>query len=101
MQNTALTEQESSWVNEVAHRLRLIQAHADSFGPKKRREYLQEEIARSLKTVPPARRKGHLEWLLTRFPVAGRIPTTAAPVAAPAPAPKTTAETPAQILDRF
>ncbi|HEX4263455.1 MAG TPA: hypothetical protein VH597_03875 [Verrucomicrobiae bacterium] len=101
MQNTALTEQESSWVNEVAHRLRLIQADADSLGPEKRREYLQEEIARSLKNVPPARRKGHLEWLLERFPVAGRIVTSAAPIAAPAPAPKPVAETPGQILDRF
>lgn len=99
MQNTALTEQESSWVNEVAHRLRLIQADADSFGADKRREYLQEEIARSLKNIPAARRKSHLEWLLTRFPVAGRIPTNAVPVAAPAP--KAAPETPGQILDRF
>jgi hypothetical protein len=99
MQNTALTEQESSWVNEVAHRLRLIQADADSLGPEKRREYLQEEIARSLKNISPARRKGHLEWLLERFPVAGRIATSAIP--APAPAPKAVAETPGQILDRF
>ncbi|HWD91482.1 MAG TPA: hypothetical protein VG938_03950 [Verrucomicrobiae bacterium] len=97
----ALTEQESSWVSEVAQRLRLIQADADSLGPEKRSEYLQEEIVRSLKNIPPARRKGHLEWLLARFPVAGRIPTTAIPAPAPAPAPKAVAETPAQILERF
>jgi hypothetical protein len=100
MQNTALTEQESSWVNEVAGRLRLIQADADALGPEKRHEFLQEEIARSLKVVPSARRKTHLEWLLARFPVGGRI-ATAAVAPPPAPVAQAVNETPAQILDRF
>jgi hypothetical protein len=101
MQNRALTEQESSWVNELAGRLRLIQADAASSSPDQRREYLQEEIARQLKGVPPAERKHRLEGLMARFPVAGKIGMALPAAPAPAAAPNKSPETPEQILQRF
>src|SRR2546423_11511651 len=70
---TVLTEQESDWVSELANRLRLIQADAVSSTPEKRREFLQEEVARHFKPVPPANRKRFLEALLARFPIAGQV----------------------------
>ena len=98
---TALTEQESDWISQVAARLRLIQADAAAAAPEKRSEFLKEEIARDLKTVPPAERRRYLDALLSRFPVAGQV-LQSAPVAtvapeAPAPAP----ESPDELLTRF
>jgi hypothetical protein len=98
--NTTLTEQESGWVNECAGRLRLIQADAATIAPEKRREYLQEEISRSVKSVPPANRKRYLEALLNRFPVAGQILSSTAS-AAPPPPPAPVIESPVHILERF
>src|ERR1700681_1212555 len=80
---TVLTEQESNWVSELAGRLRLIQADAAATTPEKRREFLQEEVARNFKPLPPANRKRFLEALLARFPVAGQIVNFSAPAAAP------------------
>lgn len=100
MQNRALTEQESTWVAELAGRLRLIQADTASSAPEKRREYLHEEIVRGLKGVPPADRKQRLEGLLTQFPVAGKIGAPV-PAAAPAPASRPAPETPEQLLERL
>jgi hypothetical protein len=100
MQNRALTEQESTWVADLAGRLRLIQADTASSAPEKRREYLHEEIVRGLKGVPPADRKQRLEGLLTQFPVAGKIGASM-PAPAPAPAARPAPETPEQIFERF
>jgi len=98
---TVLTEQESDWISAVAGRLRLIQADAAPAPTEKRRDYLTEEVARTLKTVPPAQRKRYLEALLSRFPVAGQVPKPApGPAAAPA-VPKPAAESPEQLLTRF
>lgn len=97
--NTTLTEQETGWINECAGRLRLIQADAATAVPEKRREYLQEEVARSLKSQPSANRKRYLEALLARFPVAGQIVKSVP--AAPAPAPAPVAESDAEMLERF
>jgi len=83
----------------VAGRLRLIQADAATARPEKRREYLQEEVARNLKTMPPARRKRYLEGLLERFPAGGQVLKPAP--AAPAPEPKPAAESLDQLLARF
>jgi hypothetical protein len=81
--------------------LRLIQADAAPAPPEKRRDYLREEVARTLKTVPPAQRKRYLEALLSRFPVAGQV-SKPAPVLAAAPAaPRPAAESPDQLLARF
>jgi PAS domain-containing protein len=97
---TALTEQESKWVDDLAGRLRLIQAGAATAPVEKRREYLQEEVARQFATVPPGNRKRFLTALVARFPVGGRVPAAAVAPVAP-PAPKPAPETPEQILDRL
>ncbi len=95
----ALTDQESVWVDELAGRLRLIQADAAGAPPAQRREFLQDEMARSFKNVPPPNRKRYLEALVARFPVAGQKLSAPVPVAAvPAPPP---AETVEQLLERL
>src|SRR6266513_2716210 len=97
-----LSEEECHWVARLAGRLRLIQADASAAPVEKRREYLQEEIARRLKELPEANRSRYLAALLDRFPVAGRIYEPISqplPVAQPAPAP--VPETAEQILQRF
>jgi len=96
---TVLSEQETGQVNDLASRLRRIQMDAATAPEEKRRDLLQEELARSLKGVPPASRKGYLKVLLARFPVAGRIVQTA-PVA-PEAAPASPAPTLEELLDRF
>jgi PAS domain-containing protein len=98
---TTLTDQENGWIAECATRLRLIQADAGTLSPEKRREYLQEEMERSLKGAPPANRRRYLQALLQRFPVAGQV-VSSAPVpvaAAPPPAPRPL--TPEDLLERL
>ncbi len=101
--SATLTEDESIWINEVAGRLRLIQADTAEAAPEKRREFLQEEIARNLKSIPAANRKRYLEALLWRFPVAGELAraSTAPAVAAPAPPPTPKLESPEETIERF
>jgi hypothetical protein len=101
---TTLSGQESTWVHEVAGRLRVIQSDTAQVEPARRAEFLQEEVERSLKDVPPANRKRFIGALLERFPVAGKVvsslsPATSVPTA-PAPAP-VVAETPEETLERF
>jgi hypothetical protein len=98
--NTALTEEESEWVNHCAGRLRLIQADAATTAAEKRREYLKEEIGRNFSNVVPANRKRLLGGLLARFPVAGYCLENAPPVSAPAPA-RAVPETVDQILEKL
>jgi hypothetical protein len=102
-QNIALTGEESGWITEVAGRLRLIQADAATGAPEQRREYLNEELSRSLKGVAPAQRKRYLEALHARFPVAGHLVTTSAPASTPAqtPTPPPTPEPFEQLMGRF
>lgn len=80
---TALTEQETGWINEVAGRLRLIQVDTATLDADKRNEFLQEEVTRTFKDVAPANRKRLLEALLTRFPIAGNIISQSAFAAPP------------------
>lgn len=98
--NTVLTEQEGEWINKCAQKLRLIQADTAQTAPEKRREYLQEEIARTFKEVPAANRKRFLDALLARFPVAGQVVKSASAQPAPPP-PRPVAETADQVLDRL
>lgn len=101
--NTTLSDPENQWLSECATRLRAIQADAATIAPEKRREYLQEEMDRSLKSSPPANRKRYLQALLHRFPVAGQV-VTAAPVAAASAPPPPAAPvplTPDELLERF
>jgi hypothetical protein len=103
-QVTLLSDQETSWINDLAGRLRLIQGDASSVDAKQRCEFLQEEVERSLKNVALANRKRFLQALLARFPVAGRVVSslTPPPVAAPAsPPPAPVDETPEQLLERL
>ena len=97
---TALTDQEGLWIEELAGRLRLIQADAATATPAQRREFLYEAVSRSLQGVAPADRQRRLEALLARFPVAGQVlQKTTAP--APAPLPPPPPETFDQLLDRL
>ncbi len=98
--NTALTEEESEWVNNCAGRLRLIQADTSTTAAEKRREYLKEEIGRNFSSVAPANRKRLMGALLARFPVAGQCLQNAAPASAPAPV-QTVPETADQIVDKL
>jgi len=104
-QSAVLTESENTWVNEVAGRLRLIQADSASSTSQQRREFLGEELSRSLQKTLPADRKRYLEALLARFPVGGELfrsgPAEPAPAAAPAPAPAPPPETFDQLLERL
>ena len=96
---TVLSEQETGQVNDLASRLRRIQMDAATAPSEKRRDLLQEELARSLKGVPQGSRKGYLKVLLARFPVVGQIvqPASAVPDA-PAALPPPTLE---ELLERF
>lgn len=101
-----LTEQEGTWVDGLAGRLRLIQTDAAALPPEQRQEYLREEVERCLKETPPASRRHLLESLLARFPVAGRAAATApaeTPASAPPPPapPEPVAETPEQLAQRL
>ncbi len=97
---TALTEQESGWINEVATRLRLIQTDTAQLESGKRCEFLQEEVERVFKEVPPASRQRLLEALLVRFPVAGKVlGTLSDEPAAAVPAP--VMESPEKTLERL
>jgi hypothetical protein len=103
---TVLTEQEADWVDSMAGRLRLIHADAASKPAEERLGYLQEEVARNLKSIPPANQRRFLEALLARFPVRGQVPslTAAAPIPVPTPAPAPAppkAETPQETIERF
>ena len=100
---TALTEQEGGWINEVATRLRLIQADTAQLEAGKRCEYLQEEVERSFKGVSTANRKRLLEALLVRFPVAGKIlsATPVAPMPPPVASSSPVTESPEETLDRL
>jgi hypothetical protein len=99
MAMTVLSEQEMGQVNDLASRLRRIQMDAATAPPEKRRDLVQEELGRSLKSVAPASRQSHLKVLLARFPVAGQVVqrASAAPAAAPAAPPPTLEE----LLERF
>jgi len=94
---TALTDQESRWVAGVASRLRLVQSDTIGATPAQRRDYLNEELSRHLKEIPPGSRRRYVEALLARFPVAGQtLRATESP-----PVPALPEETFAQLLERF
>lgn len=98
---TALTEQETGWINEVTGRLRLIQTDTAQLDVAKRSEFLQEEVERSFKNVAPANRQRLLEALLARFPVAGKTTGPVPPAVASAPASAPPSLSPAALLDKF
>src|SRR4051812_9036421 len=60
--------EEAEWASGIGGQLRLIQASFAEDAPATRQQYLSEEIARSLKTVPPTKRRIYLQALAERFP---------------------------------
>ncbi len=74
--------EEAEWASGLGGQLRLIQASFAEDDAATRQQYLSEEIARALKSVPPARRRPYLQALAERFPAWGGAPTT--PAAGPA-----------------
>jgi hypothetical protein len=74
----------SSWAQEVAGRLRMLQTSFADDSPATRQEYLTEEIERSLKNVVDSRRAEYLDALAHRFPGPERVGIVPAN---PAPAP--------------
>jgi len=97
--NTILSEEDLSLVTDCAARLRVIQGDAAAIDAEKRREYLSEEVNRSFKGLPTARRKSCLDSLLARFPVAGQLAKNQTAPSAPVTAP--VAETPEKLLERL
>src|SRR5262245_33521642 len=90
---TALSEEERSWLNHLAIRLREVQADLGSAAPASRQDLLQETLGKALGEVPGAARKHYLEYLLARFPVQGAVASSApAPPSSPDSARAETAE---------
>jgi len=74
----------SSWAQEVAARLWMLQTSFADDPPAARQEYLVEEIERSLKEVADSKRAEYLDALACRFPGPERIDV---PPSGPMPAP--------------
>jgi hypothetical protein len=93
----------SSWAEEVAGRLRMLQTSFADDAPKAREEYLTEEIERSLKAVAGSRRREFLDALARCFPGPERIGISRpdaipAPIAATSKTPEELAE---DLIDRL
>src|SRR5437764_1598572 len=73
-------------VGLTASRLRLVQVQCADQGDEVRRQNLEEEVDRAMKTLSPDDRRGFLTRLLDEFPAwqADKV-ETAAPTAAAAP----------------
>jgi hypothetical protein len=71
-----LTE-EALWANNVAGRLRLLQASCANDDPKQRQSFLAEELDRALQPIAPSRRDAHLCAIEDFFPAWGGQPAVA------------------------
>jgi hypothetical protein len=93
----------SSWAEEVAGRLRMLQTSFADDAPIAREEYLTEEIERSLREVASSRRGEFLAALARCFPAAERIGVSKTDVIpAPIAASNRTAEEVAEdLIDRL
>jgi hypothetical protein len=93
----------SSWAEEVAGRLRMLQTSFADDVPIAREEYLTEEIERSLREVASSRRGEFLDALARCFPAAERIGVSKTDVIpAPIAASNRTAEEVAEdLIDRL
>jgi len=100
---TTLTEQESAWIQDTARRLRLVQAEGVTRPAEQRREFLQEQISRSLQDIPAANRRRYLQALLARFPVNGQVASNgpSAPAASPATTAESAHQTPDDLLEKL
>jgi hypothetical protein len=90
----------SSWAQEVAGRLWMLQTSFADDPPAERQEYLVEEIERSLKEVADSRRAEYLDALARRFPGPERIEVAPLGPAPAEPVKKTAEELAEELLDR-
>jgi hypothetical protein len=92
----------SSWAQEVAGRLWMLQTSFADDPPAARQEYLIEEIERSLKEVADSRRAEYLDALAHRFPGPERIdvPASGSTLALVEPVKKTAEEVAEELLGR-
>jgi hypothetical protein len=88
----------SSWAVKVAARLWMLQTSFADDPPETRREYLVEEIERSLKEVAESRREEYLAALMDRFPGPERFEFAAAMPPPQTEAPK---RTPLQLVQEL
>ena len=60
--------EDAEWASGLSGQLRLIQASFADDDAAMRQQYLSEEIARAIKSVPPSKRRTYLQTLAERFP---------------------------------
>jgi hypothetical protein len=89
----------SSWAVKVAARLWMLQTSFADDPPQTRREYLVEEIERSLKEVAESRREEYLVALMDRFPGPERFEFGSAAV--PPPQTEAPKRTPLQLVQEL
>jgi hypothetical protein len=89
----------SSWAVKVAARLWMLQTSFADDPPQTRREYLVEEIERSLKEVAESRREEYLAALMDRFPGPERFEFGSAAV--PPPQTEAPKRTPLQLVQEL
>lgn len=85
----AVSTEDAFWADNMAARLRLLQASFADEDPVGRQRFIAEEIERALKGVPDSRKKTCLEALADRFP---SWQTAATATVKQEPAPPETAE---------
>lgn len=90
--------EESLWASGLASRLRVLQTTLADDAPATRREFIAQEIERSLQGCVPEKRRALLRALTQHFPANGGQAGPAAP--APIPMPAGAPETPEQLLAR-
>jgi hypothetical protein len=100
---TPLNDEESARLKAIALRLREVQATLDGESAERRREILQEEIARTFADVSAEDRKRYLELLLGRFASVedSHEPATATLEDQEAPTSTAAELTPEECLERF
>jgi hypothetical protein len=75
---TSVLPSEEHWADEVAARLRLLQAAGADEPVEQREAHIEDQVKRSLQSVPAAQRARYLERLTARFPT-GQVTVIAAP----------------------
>ena len=75
---TSVLSSEEHWADEVAARLRLLQAAGADEPVEQREAHIEEQVKRSLQSVPAAQRARYLERLTARFPI-GQVTIISAP----------------------
>jgi hypothetical protein len=90
----AVSSEEALWADNMAARLRLLQASFADEDPASRQRFVAEELERVLRGVPDSRKKACLESLAERFPSW----QAAVPAVVPGPEEAEGAETPEMLV---